>query len=73
MPDSKPAFDKYPYTTRSVLQGQGNITISDKTQLKSYIYQVYDEALSFKKKLSFRGYFRHFCPNTFFLQHGNAP
>tara|TARA_R100001510_G_C7643998_1_gene201490 strand:+ start:543 stop:950 length:408 start_codon:yes stop_codon:yes gene_type:complete len=49
MPDSKPAFDKYPYTTRSVLQGQGNITIIDKTQLKSYIYQVYDEALGFKK------------------------
>ena len=49
MPDSKPAFDKYPYTAQSVLQGQGSITFSDKTQLKSYIYQVYEEALSFGK------------------------
>ena len=49
MPDSKPAFKKHPYTAKSVIQGQNSITFSDKTQLKSYIYQVYEEALSFGK------------------------
>ena len=49
MPDSKPAFDKYPYKAQSVLQGQGSITFSDKTQLKSYIYKVYEEALTLEK------------------------
>tara|TARA_R100000234_G_scaffold101565_1_gene70649 strand:- start:182 stop:589 length:408 start_codon:yes stop_codon:yes gene_type:complete len=48
MPDSKPAFDKYPYKAKSVLQGQDNIVFNDKKQLKSYIYQVYEEALGFK-------------------------
>ena len=49
MPDSRPKFEAFPYTSQSVLSGEQQVTFNNKSEVIDYTLRVFREALDFNK------------------------
>jgi len=49
MPDSRPEFEAFPYTSQSVLSGEHQVTFNNESEVVDYTHRVYLEALDYNK------------------------
>ena len=47
MPDSRPNFEAFPYSAKSVLRGETQVTFNNKDEIIDYTLRVYYESLEY--------------------------